>query len=115
MSYQYAPLPKIKICANPDCGKEFTVARSTRNAKYCCQECADKIRLAKARAYKADKRATEKELQKASANEFISRPRIASGEIVSKRRQNTDWDKIVAICEQHKVSYGYASAMGLLD
>lgn len=115
MSYQYAPLPKIKTCANPDCGKEFTVARSTRNAKYCCQECADKIRLAKARAYQANKRAVEHQGKTITLSTRVSHPRIASGTIVSSRRQNTDWDRIVSICDQHKLSYGQAVALGIIE
>lgn len=113
MSYQYAPLNRTKICAY--CGTEFPITRGKRNAKYCSEECSTNARLEKARQYKANKRAEERNMPKASANEFISRPRFSSEEVVSHRRQQTDWDRIVAICEQHKVSYGYASAMGLLD
>jgi hypothetical protein len=115
MSYQYAPLPKIKICANPDCGKEFTVARSTRNAKYCCQDCADKIRLAKARAYQANKRAGEHRNDTTTKRTRASRPRLAGSTIVSMYRQKTDWDKIVATCEKYKVSYGQAVALGIIE
>lgn len=37
---QLAVDAQYRLCANPTCGKFFSVTRSRTNKKYCCQECA---------------------------------------------------------------------------
>lgn len=98
--FQYEPINKERTCAH--CGKVFYISRNTRNKKYCSDECS----LSAHRKHKTEYKQRVRQLQAVPKEEIVLSP---------SKKQSTDWATIVKICELHKVSYGQATAMGLLD
>ena len=84
-------LHPIKVCLNPDCGKEFR-ARFLKQ-KYCCRQCsrADVARVER------EKRAKERE----EAEEF------------KKRKENVQvgWNRMYELMRKYKTSYGKVEDM----
>lgn len=99
---------RTRICQNPECNKEFVIGYNQRNAKYCCDECAKAIR-------KVQKKAYRNKIKNAVQSERTPRPNLPYSGTEPVNVQGRDWRTIVKICEQHKVSYGYAVAMHLID
>lgn len=106
-------MKRTRVCARPGCGTVFEVKENQRNKKYCCPECAKIVRGKQRLQFKEKNSDKQREYMKMyrQKNKDIQKEETSS---YRPCKTTTDWNAIVRICEEHKVSYGQAVAMNLI-
>lgn len=110
------PEKRIRTCAREGCGNTFEIKENQRNKKYCCPECAKIVQNEQKQKFKENNAGKQREYMAAYREKTKQLSSLSKSDTVPgcRRRYSTDWNAIVRICEEHKVSYGQAVAMNLI-